>query len=90
MLSSIVSSDSFEEAVEEGLAVGLVVVAGVVALAEDDGYELGAGLEVRAGLARGFESAFELGGAGAQSVAEHAGVGLAPKACHRGGFDFSG
>ena len=51
ILSSTVSGDSFEEAVEECLAVGLVVVAGVVALAEDDGYELGSGLEVGAGLA---------------------------------------
>ena len=43
--------DSLEEVVEEGGAVGLVVVAGVVALAEEDGHELGSGLEVGAGLA---------------------------------------
>ena len=50
-LSSTVSRDAVEEAVEEGRSVGLVVVAGVVALAEEDGHELGSGLEVGAGLA---------------------------------------
>jgi hypothetical protein len=40
-----------DEVVEEGGAVGLVVVAGVVALAEEDGDELGSGSEVGAGFA---------------------------------------
>jgi hypothetical protein len=90
ILSSTVSGDSLEEAVEEGFAVGLVVVVGVVALAEDDGHELGSGLEVGAGLARGFHSAFELDGPGAESVAEHAGVGFASEARHGGGLDLGG
>ena len=63
-----------DDLVEEGGAVGLVVVACVVSLAEQDGDELGPGLEVAAGLAGGFHAAFELDRAGAESVAEHAGV----------------
>jgi hypothetical protein len=39
--SSPVAGDAFEEAVEEGGTVGLVVVPGVVALADEDGHELG-------------------------------------------------
>jgi hypothetical protein len=35
-----------EEPVEDGCSVGLVVVTGVVSLAEQDGDELGSGLEV--------------------------------------------
>ena len=50
-LSSILSCDAVEEAVEESGAVGLVVVSGVVALAEEHGHELVSGFEVRAGFA---------------------------------------
>ena len=76
--------------VEEGGSVGLVVVVGVVALAEEDGHELGAGVEVGAGFAGGFHAAVELDGSGAQSVAEHAGVGFAAEAGHGGGLDLGG
>ena len=43
---------------------------GVVALAEQDGHELRAGVEVDAGLADGLEGAVEFGWAGAVAVAE--------------------
>jgi hypothetical protein len=79
-----------EEVVEERSSVGLVVVAGVVTLAEEDGNELGSGVEVGAGLARGFHAALELDGPGAQSVAEHAGVCFAPEAGHGRGLDLGG
>jgi hypothetical protein len=42
---------SGDEAVEEGCAVGLVVLACVVALSDDHGDELGTSLQVGAGLA---------------------------------------
>jgi hypothetical protein len=42
---------SFDEGVEEFGAVGLGAVAGVVALTQQDGDELGSGGEVGAGLA---------------------------------------
>jgi hypothetical protein len=95
-VSSGVSGDSFEEAVEEGGSVGLVVVAGVVSLAQEDEDELGSGLEgparraaleVGAGLAGGFHAAVELGGSGAEPVAEYAGVGLLAEPGHGGGLD---
>ena len=65
-----------DELVEKGCPVGLVSVAGVVALAEEDGHEIGAGLEVGAGLADRFHAAVELRGAGAEAVAEETGVGF--------------
>jgi hypothetical protein len=65
-----------DEVVEEGLAFGLVVVSGVVALAEEDGDVLGAGLEVGAGFAGCFHAAFEFDWSGAEAVAEHSGVGF--------------
>ena len=64
-VSSTLSVDAVEEGVEEGGSFGLVVVSGVVALAEEDGHELGAGFEVGAGLADGFHAAVEFDGAGA-------------------------
>jgi hypothetical protein len=79
-----------EEAVEQCDLVGLIVVAGVVALAEEDGRELGSGLEVGAGFAGGFHAALEFDGSGAEPVAEHACVCLAPEAGHRGGLDLGG
>jgi hypothetical protein len=75
-----------EESVEEGGAVGLVVLAGVVALAEQDGSELDAGVEVGAGLAGRFHPALEFDGASAQAVAEHAGEGFASQSGHRPGL----
>ena len=62
------------------------VISGVVALAQEDGDELGAGGEVAARLACGFHAALELDGPGAQPVAEHAGVGFAAQPGHRGGL----
>src|SRR5918994_7383064 len=70
--------------------VGLALGAGVVALAEEDGHELGSGLEVGAGLADGFHAAVELDGTGAHAVAEHAGVGLLAKPGHGRGLDLGG
>jgi hypothetical protein len=66
----------FDEPVEEDGAIGLVVVAGVVALAQQDGDELGSGGEVGARFAGRFHAAVELDGSCAQPVAEHAGVGF--------------
>ena len=43
---------ALDEPVEQDGALGLAVVAGVVALPGQDGQELGAGAEVGAGLAR--------------------------------------
>jgi hypothetical protein len=50
-LSSTFACDPLEEALEEGGSVRLVVASGVVALADEDGDELAAGLEVGASLA---------------------------------------
>jgi len=66
------------------------VVLGVVALAGEDGQELGAGAEVGAGLAGRFQAAVQLGGAGAQAVTEHPGVGLAAQLGHAGGLVVGG
>ncbi len=55
------------------------MVAGVVALADQDGQELGAGAGAGAGLAGGLQAAVEFGGAGAQAVAGHPGVCLAAR-----------
>jgi hypothetical protein len=52
-LSSAGRADVVDEALEEVCAFVLAVVLGVVALADQDGQELGAGAEV-AGLAGGF------------------------------------
>jgi hypothetical protein len=51
-----------EELVEQGRAVGLVVVGGVVTLALQGGPELDAGLEEGAGLADGLEGAARVAG----------------------------
>jgi hypothetical protein len=50
-LSRACSVALVDEGVEKGGAVGLVVLAGAVALADEDGHELGTGAEVGAGLA---------------------------------------
>src|SRR5215467_10357153 len=65
MVSAPFSCGALDESVEQGGPVGLAVVAGVVALADQDGQELGAGAEVGAGLAGGLHAAVEFGGAGA-------------------------
>jgi hypothetical protein len=75
--------DAGEEPVEQVGAVGLVMFGGVVALAEQGGPELDAGLEERAGFADGFEGAVEFGWAGAAAVAEQA-VVLAAYVCRAG------
>src|SRR2546428_2873857 len=59
-----------EDLVEEVMPAGLVSFGGVVSLAEEDGDELGAGLEVDAGLADGLEAAVEFDGPAAVAVAE--------------------
>jgi hypothetical protein len=51
--------------IEEGGALGLPVIAGVIALALEGGPELDGGLEIAAGFACGFHSAVELDWAGA-------------------------
>jgi hypothetical protein len=79
-----------DEGVEEVDTFGLVALAGVVALAEEDGDELGAGCEVGAGLADGLHAAVELGGSGAQAVGEHACVGFVAESGHGGGLDVGG
>jgi len=79
-----------DEPVEQGGPVGLAVVACVVALADQDGQELGAGAEVGAGLAGGLQAAVQLGRPGAQPVAEHAGVGFAAEPGHAGGLVVGG
>jgi hypothetical protein len=66
--------DSLDEFVEDGGAFVLPVFLGVVALALEVRPELDGGLEVAAGFAGGFHPAVELDGAGAQAVADHAGV----------------
>jgi hypothetical protein len=73
-LSTVLLVDLLDELVEDGGAFGLVVVAAVVALSLEGGPELDGGLEVAAGFAGGFHPAVELDRAGAQAVAEHAGV----------------
>ena len=59
-----------DEAGEEVGPVGLVVLAGVVALAGEDGDELGAGLEEAASFADRFVGAVERCGPVAVAVAE--------------------
>ena len=66
------------------------MVLGVVALAGEDGQELGPGAEVGAGLAGRFQAAVQLGGAGAQAVTEHPGVGLAAQLGHAVGLVVGG
>jgi len=79
-----------DEPVEQGGPVGLPVVAGVVALADQDGQELGAGAEVGAGLAGRFRAAAGFGGAGAQPVAGHPGAGFAAEPGHARGLAAGG
>ena len=67
-----------------------MALTGVVSLTEEDGDELGAGSEVGAGLADRLHAAVEFSGAGAQPVAEHAGVGFVAQPCHGGGLDVGG
>ena len=81
---------SLDEGVEKVDAVGLMMVAGVVSLAEEDGDELASGGEVGAGLAGGFHAAVEFGRSGAPAVAEHAGVGFVTEPGHGGGLDVGG
>ena len=61
-MSSGGPGDAFEEAIEDGLAVGLVVVAGVVSLAQEHGDVFGSGVEVGAGLAGGLNRPGFVGG----------------------------
>ena len=56
------------------------MIAGVVAPADEDGQELGAGTEVGAGFPGGLHAAVDLRRAGAQAVAKHESVGLAAQA----------
>ena len=81
---------SVDEGVEEVGSVGLVVVAGVVSLAEEDGDELGSGGEVAQVSQADLHAAVELDGSGAEPVAEHAGVGFAAEPGHGGGLDVGG
>ena len=62
--------DDSDEFVVEGGANQVGVGCGVVALAAQDGDELGAGLVKAAAFADGLESAVKLEGAGAVAVAE--------------------
>ena len=89
-MSMVLLVDSLDEFVEDSGAFGLAVFLGVVALALEGGPELDGGLEVAAGFAGGFHPAVELDRAGAQAVAEHAGVGFAAQLCHAGGFVVGG
>jgi hypothetical protein len=88
----VILSSTFacDEPVDERLAVGLVVVPGVVALAEEHGHEVRASLDVGAGLTRRLHPAFELDGSRAQPVAEHAGVRFATQSFHGSGLDLGG
>jgi hypothetical protein len=79
-----------DEVVEEGGSVWLAVVSGMVSLPEGHGDELGAGLEVAAGLAGLVHAAVEFDRSGAETVAEHAGVGLAAQLEHAGGLEVGG
>jgi hypothetical protein len=74
--------DAGEEPVEDGDEVLLVAFGGVVALANEDGDELGSGGEVDAGLTDGLEGAVELGGSGAVAVAEEPALHLEPEPPH--------
>src|SRR4249920_1607076 len=74
--------DAVEELVEQLGSLGLVVFDGVVALAEQHGLELEAGLVVGAGLADRLEDAVEFGGSGAVAVAEQPLVGLDAELAH--------
>src|SRR5215469_6978935 len=81
---------ALDEPVEQRGPLSLPVVAGVVALPGKDGQELGAGAEAGAGLAGGLRAAVQLGGPGAQAVAEHPGVGLAAQPGHAGALVVGG
>jgi hypothetical protein len=71
--------------VDGGESAG-VTLAGVVALAQDDGRELGSGGEVHTGFAHGFELAVELDGSGAVAVAEQSALYLDPEPPHLRAF----
>ncbi len=62
--------DSFDEAVEELTTVALTTFVGVLALALQDGEELGSGLEEAAPLTDALEGAAEKSGPRAVSVGE--------------------
>ena len=66
--------DAVEEGGEDGCSVWLVVLGGVVSLLDEDGDELGCGVEEAAAFADGFEVAVERDGSGAVAVAEVASV----------------
>ena len=66
------------------------MISGVLSLPEEHGHELGAGLEVAAGLAGFVHAAVEFDRSGAETVAEHAGVGLAAQLEHAGGLEVGG
>ena len=79
-----------DEFVEEG-GFGLVASFGsVVALASEEGDELGSGLEEPALLADGFVDAVDAEGPVAVAVAEEASVGFDGEAFHVGAFEVSG
>jgi hypothetical protein len=78
----VLGVDVLEEAVEELDPSGLVAFGGVVALAEEDGHEVGSGGEVDTGFADGLEAAVELDGAGAVAVAEQSAVHLEAEPAH--------
>jgi hypothetical protein len=82
--------DPSDDLVEEFGSVGLSSFAGVVTLPGQDGQELDGGAEVGAGLAGRFHPAVELDRAGAQPVAERAGVRLAAQPGHAAGFVLGG
>ena len=63
-----------DDVAEEVGSLWLVVLGGVVALAGEDGDELGSGLEEAAAFAHGFVDTVERGGPVAVSVAEEASV----------------
>ncbi len=66
--------DSFDEAVEELTAVALTALVGVLALALQDGDELGTGLEESAALTDALEGAVEQSGPRAVTVGEQSTV----------------
>ncbi len=76
--------DGGEKLIEEGDAGVLVVLGGVVSLAEEDGLEGGVGGEVGAGLADRLEVAVEHRRPLAPAVAEQAVVDLLAEAAHVG------
>ena len=85
--------DDSDEFVVEGGADNVVVGCGVIALAAQDGDEVGAGLVEATAFADGLEPAVELQGSGAVTVAEKPPmarrcVALAGRRLHRRGVGF--